>query len=284
MTLLTLLRDHYGPLKGIDDRTVKIYEFTIVAFRKFLGRDPTLEDDLEELQVARFLAWRLKERSVGTAAKDRSTLRAMWEWAARRGLTTRWPTIRTIRVPERVPQAWLTDEMQRLLQACGGEEGMVGTVPQSRWFYAILLLGYEVGERIGGLLSLEWADVTPEGVIFRAEGRKGHRRDIWRGITPECYAAIQAIKTDDRRLVFCWDRTYGLIWNRLGKICERAGLPNNRTSKFHRVRKTTASYAQAGGLNAQEVMDHASPITTRRYLDPRIVKQGEAAAILPRVG
>lgn len=74
-----------------------------------------------------------------------------------------------------------------------------------------------------------------------------------------------------------------MIWHDLGRICERAGLPNDRSSKFHRVRKTTASYAAAGGLDPQKVMDHASPLTTRRYLDPRIVRQPEATDVLPKV-
>jgi integrase len=67
-------------------------------------------------------------------------------------------------------------------------------------------------------------------------------------------------------------------------ICKAAGLPNDRWSKFHRIRKTHASYAAAAGLDAQRLLDHASPKTTRAYLDPRIVRQPSAPDVLPRVG
>jgi len=286
--LSTLLRDTYAPLNGISERTVRIYGFTLKAFGEFLGEqagegyiEPTI-DHLEELVVARFLAHRLRTRSVGTAAKDRTQLRAIWEFLARRGVVKTWPSMRPIRVPERVPKAWLIDEFRRLLSAASEERGEIVGVPAAAYWRAILLTAFQSGERIGGLLSIEWDDVSPNGITVRAEGRKGQRRDIWRGISPDCYEAIMATK-NDRRLVFDWDRSYGMIWHDLGRICERAGLPNDRSSKFHRVRKTTASYAAAGGLDPQKVMDHASPLTTRRYLDPRIVRQPEATDVLPKV-
>lgn len=281
MTLTELLVDCYAPLRGIDQRTVEIYGFTIKAFGEFIGRTPTV-DDLEELQIAKFLSHRLRTRAVGTAAKDRCQLRALSEFAFRRGLLKAWPQIRTIRVPERVPQAWLIDEFRRLLAACDGEVGEIAGVPASRWWRAALVTCFECGERIGGILGLEWPDVRPDGILFRAETRKGHRRDIWREISPECHAAIMATKTN-RRLVFDWDRCYTSLWGRLGRICERAGLPNDRMSKFHRVRKTTASYAKAAGMDAQIIMDHASPLTTRKYLDPRIVRPKGVPQSLPRV-
>lgn len=68
MTLSTLLVDLYAPLRGIDPRTVQLYRYTLRSWGQVLGREPTV-DDLEELTVARFLAHRLRERSVATAAR-----------------------------------------------------------------------------------------------------------------------------------------------------------------------------------------------------------------------
>lgn len=284
MLLNDLLLGVYAPLRGVSDRTVRIYQFTLSAWAKFLGREPTL-DDLDELPVAQFLAHRLRERSVGTAAKDRCQLRALWEFAARRGLTNgRWPQIRPIRVPERVPQCWLTDEMQRLLVAASERQGTISGVPASAWWRAALLTCYDSGERIAGILSIEWRDVSPTSVTIRAESRKGQRRDIYRPISPETWQAIDAIREPRRVRVFDWDRAYTNLWRHLGKICEAAGLPNDRLSKFHRIRKTTASYAAAAGLDAQRLLDHASPRTTRAYLDPRVVQPPSAPDVLPRVG
>jgi integrase len=191
--------------------------------------------------------------------------------------------MRTIRVPERVPRAWLIDEFRKLLVACEGEHGEICGVPASLWFRSILQAAYWTGERIGGLLALEWQDVEPQAVVFRAEGRKGQRADIYRPIPPECYEAIMTTKTK-RKIVFDWDRSYTLIWHRLGRICERAGLPNDRMSKFHRVRKTSASYYAAAGGDPQTLMGHSSPAVTRKYLDPRIVRPDtNAPDVLPKV-
>jgi integrase len=282
MKLLEIVETLYAPLRGISERTVEIYAGALRRFAEFLKHEPTTTD-LDEIVVARFLAWRVRESSPGSAAKDRACLRALWEFAAKRRLTDRWPEIRTICVPERVPRAWLLDEFQRLLDACDGEHGEVVGVPARLWFRAILLTAYWTGERIGSLLSITWDDVTEEAILFPAEGRKGRREDIYRPIPPECYAAIQAIRTN-RKIVFDWDRCYTSIWGRLGKVCERAGLPNDRVSKFHRVRKTAASYFEAGGGDAQALMAHKNRGTTRRYLDPRIVRTKAAPDILPRVG
>ncbi len=283
MTLQQLLNDVYAPLKGISDRTIRLYGMTIGKYQEFLGGvEPTVEQHLDELELAKFLAWRLRTRSVGTAAKDRAQLHALAEFAARRGLCP-WPQMRTIRVPERVPRAWLIDEFRKLLVACDGEQGEICGVPAALWFRSILQTAYWTGERIGGLLALEWSDVEPQAVIFRAEGRKGQRADIYRPIPLECYEAVMATKTK-RKIVFDWDRSYTLIWHRLGRICERAGLPNDRMSKFHRVRKTSASYYAAAGGDPQTLMGHSSPAVTRKYLDPRIVRPDtNAPDVLPKV-
>lgn len=283
MTLQELLDGYYVPLRGVSARTEKLYRYTIQAFGEHLGRPATV-DDLEELTVARFLSTRLRDKAVATAAKDAAQCRALWEFASRRNLTNgRWPQMRRIRVPERVPRCWLTEEMQRLLLAASERHGTIAGVPAAAWWRAALLVCYDTGERVAALLSLEWRDVTPVGVTFRAEGRKGQRRDIYRQISPETAAAIAAIR-GPRLKVFDWDRAMTSLWSHLGKILEAAGLPNDRYSKFHCIRKTTASYAAAAGLDAQRLLDHASPKTTRAYLDPRVVAPPSAPDVLPRVG
>jgi integrase len=242
--------------------------------------------DLTELTVARFLTDRSKSVAPATTAKDRSQLRAIWEMAARRGMVSTWPTIKRIVVPERIPEAWLTDDMRRIFDAIAAERGAISSIPASMWWRAIVMLNYETGERCGALLALKWQDVGPEGVVFRAETRKGSRRDIYREITPECLAALNAIRgsRDTSDLVLPWDMAYTYIWSKLADILKRAGLPHDRRSKFHRLRRTTASYYEAAGGSAQRLLDHSSPAVTRRYLDPRVVKTIPACGVIPKVG
>ena len=284
-TLRSFLRDTYAPLKGICDRTIELYEFTIAAYAELLGREPTLSD-LEELSVARFLAHRVRKRAPATAAKDRSQLRALWEFAARRGRVSTWPTIPLVRVAERVPECWTTDEMDRLLASAALEKTRLDGIPSALWWRALLLLAYDTGERLAPLVALRWSNVHGCNVLFRAEDRKGRRRDILRETSVETADAMLAIRgargPDDE--VFPWPRHRSYIWRRLEIILERAGLPAGRDCKFHKIRKTTASYYQQAGGSAQWLLDHADPATTRKYLDPRVVKGQSAPTLIPKLG
>lgn len=282
MTLKALLHELYVPLRGICDRTRELYDFTLDAFASALGREPTILD-LEELAVARFLAHRVRVKAPATAAKDRAQIRALWEFASRRKICSTWPTIPAIRVPERVPEAWLTDEMERLLESASRERTTLEGIPAALWWRALLLLAYDTGERVSSLMALRWSNVRGCSVIFRAEDRKGRRRDILREISVETADALLAIK-GDREEVFPWPYQRSYIWRRLEIILKRAGLPAGRRDKFHRIRRTTASYYEAAGGSAQRLLDHSDPATTRKYLDPRIVKGRSAPDVIPPIG
>lgn len=282
MKLEEFLADIYVPLKAISSKTETLYRLTIAEFGKSLGHEPTLED-LEELKVAKFLAKRLRERQPATAAKDRSQIRALWELAARRRMVNVWPTISRIKVPERVPEAWVTDEMERILESASRETSSYDGIPAALWWVAVIRLCYDTGERIGSVTSLRWSNVRQSRVLFVAENRKGGRRDILCPIKPETFDSLQAIRLgrSDSDLVFPWPRSYGYLWRRLEIILKRAGLPHGRSCKFHKIRKTTASYSAAAGLSAQEVLDHSDPKVTKRYIDPRIVERKGAADAIP---
>jgi len=284
MLLQELLVGYYAPLKGISDRTLQLYGYTIASFSEVLGRPATVAD-FEELSIARFLAHRVRTREPATAAKDRAQLRALWEFAARRKLCDTWPTIPLIRVPERVPEAWMSDEFQRLVNQASLERTSVAGIPGGLWWVAILRLCYDSGERIGSVMQLRWKFVRGCTVVFRAEGRKGCRRDILREISVETADALLAIKGSrgPEDLVFPWGCGRGYVWKRLEILLKRAGLPSGRKDKFHKIRKTTASYYEAAGGSAQRLLDHADPATTRKYLDPRIVKGQSAPDVIPPI-
>lgn len=285
MTLLEFLDDVYVPLTGVCDRTRRLYSLTIEQFGKFLGRAPTLAD-FDELLVAKFLSHRVRTRAAGTAAKDRSQIRALWEMAARRKLVDQWPTIKTIRVPVRVPECWLTEEFQRLLDASAKEQVTLDGIPAALWWRALLLLCYDTGSRCNEAVSLRWRCVKPGAVLFVAEDRKGRRADIYREISERTAAAMEAIRGSrgPGDLVFPWPRSHTYLWKRLAIILKRAGLPAGRRDKFHKIRRTTASYYEAAGGDAQTLLDHSSRAVTQRYLDPRIVRQKAAPDVMPRVG
>jgi integrase len=282
MLLSLYLTDVYAPLRGLGARSISLYQYTIAAFSDFIGHAATV-GDLEELAVARFLAARLAGKAAATVAKDRAQLHALWQMAARRGLSKTWPEIRRVRVPERVPEAWMADEVRRLIDAASQERGMIEGVPAGDFWNALVRLLYETGERVSAVMSVEWNDIKADSVLYRAETRKGQTRDILRTITPSCSAALESIRRP-RRLVFAWPLSKSMLWYRMGRICKRAGLPHDRRSKFHRIRRTTASHYAAAGGDAQRLLDHSSPAVTKRYLDPRILQEIRASDVLPFMG
>ena len=260
------------------------YGYTARAFSDMLGR-PAETSDLEELAVARFLVHRTRTQSPGTAAKDRAQLRAVWEFAARRKLVDTWPALPRIVVPERVPEAWLADELQRLLDATRLEPGTIHGFSSADVFRAMILTQYWTGERIGAVMGLQCADVRGCNVIFRAESRKGGRRDTFREIPVECADALLAVRRRPEDAAIPWQAHPTDIYRRLKRILARAGLPARRQDMFHKFRKTAASYYEAAGEDAQKLMDHSSRKVTERYLDPRIVRRGRPASeVLPKVG
>jgi integrase len=133
---------------------------------------------------------------------------------------------------------------------------------------------------------LRWRDVAGCNVLFVAETRKKKTRDILRVVSVGCADAMLEIRGSrgPNDLVFPWPRTKSYIWKRLEIILQRAGLPSGRRDKFHKIRKTTASYFEAAGGNSQRLLDHADAKTTRKYHDPRVVRQPSAPDLIPRVG
>lgn len=285
MTLDTLITDYYAPLTGISPRTAELYRYTLRSLSEFLGRPATI-DDLEEVVIARWLAHRVRTKAPATAAKDRTQIRAIWAWANRRGMVKTWPSTPRIIVPERVPEAWFADEFQRLLDEVAKETATVCGFTMAAVLRAVLLTCYWTGERIGAVMALRCEDVREQTVVFRAESRKGRGKDILREISVECAAALMAVRRKPEDTAIPWDHAQSYLWSRLGVILRRAGLPSGRHCKFHRIRKTAASYYEAavGPGSAQRLLAHSSPTVTRRYLDPRIVKPGPSAVdVLPRV-
>ena len=195
------------------------------------------------------------------------------------------PSIRRINVPERIPEAWLTEEMRRLVESAAMEPGTIEGVPAGEWWRVLFLVAYETGERVTSLLSLRFSDTRGGLVIFRADARKGQRRDIARPISLDTAMAVDAIALPRRDLVFPWTRSVSTLYHYLNRILVRAGLPTDRRCKFHRIRKTSASYYELGGGDAQVLLDHSSPTLKRKhYLDPRITGgDTDAPSRLPKV-
>lgn len=283
MTLYNLF-DQYKAKRLLfrSENTVRLYLHTIRSFGKTLGRTPTLEDltsDNVEMHMARIIQ---KGGSPASANKDRSQLLALWRFAAVHKLVDTWPEVQMAVEPDQVPMGWMPDEIDRLFAAAAKESRKIGYVQASVWWTALFHTLFATGERVGAILQLAPRHFQGHYLLVPAAFRKGRRRDRLYSLTDAATASLAELRAQSKKgtqlFPFPYSSTY--VYKRLNVILQRAGLPCDRKSKFHRVRKTVASaVAQAGG-DPTAALDHASPKTTKKYLDPRIVGDVAVANIM----
>jgi integrase len=272
----------YLPLRIDKPNTERLYRTSIKKFGDYLGR-PAVLGDFTDDTVARYLA-ELKRKGAAphSVSKEYDQLTALWRFASRRRTVETYPTLLRPKVPEYAPVAWTIEEFTKLVDAAAETDGYIGKVPAGKWWKALLLALYDSGERITAMLSIEWpqVDFADRRVLVGAMHRKGQTRDVLFSLHDETITALAAIHGEGR--VFPWPHSQTYIYNRFSKILRRAGLPDDAKSKFHRIRRTTASYFEKAGGNATELLDHSSRSVTKKYLDARIVERQRATDLLPR--
>lgn len=285
-SLRSFFSDHYRPLRlrGKTIAAVRLHNVTINNFAHFLCREPLLSD-LTDDTVGRFLCWlRDRGRAACTANDNLNRLGALWRFANRLKLVDSWPNVLPEPEPEVRPQAWTLDEMSALLDAAKKMPGQVAGIQAGNWWHAALSLCYWTGERIGAVLLLEWSffDERHARLDFPAHVRKGKREFNTIPLSPDAVAALASISSPKRKLIFPWSMSLGTLYNHYSRILRSAGLPNDRASKFHRIRKTAASHYEANGGNATEFLGHSTRRVTKKYLDPKIVGGPQPDKLLPR--
>jgi integrase len=270
-------------LRGRSDNTSRLYANTLKQFAKYLGRPATIEDDLNDLAVSRYLSHRARERSVFTAEKERSQILALWRCAADRRLIDMRPCVPPTPIPLRVPTAWSIDQLKALLATAKVMKGKVGDVPAHIWWTALIQVLWQSAERIGAIMSVNKEDYTRPIILVRAECRKGGKRDkLYTFTDPVCDLLDVLKKSGNGPQLFAWPRGYEYLWNRFGKIVKAAGLEGGRRSKFHQLRRSAATHFAARGGDPTALLDHSSPRITKAYLDPRFIDTGpKPCEVLP---
>ncbi len=131
-------------------------------------------------------------------------------------------------------------------------------------------------------------DLATGRIIFRAETQKQNADQVFH-VHAQTRGLIER-NWHDQEMLFPWplDTDSHAQWQALRRNYRRilidAGLPHDRYSMFHRLRKTTASLyaAQVGELEASSQLGHSSLEITKRYLDPTLMGRKTAADVLPR--
>lgn len=276
--------DRYAVLNNLSDRTVVLYGCTLDRFRDFLraeSGDPTREplvSDLEDMTVSKFLRWRSKTPHKGKIAspssvlKDRTQLVALWNYAAKKRLAAEFPALARMRVAQRIPRAYTSDDVAAMIRTARTRKGYVGGKPAAWWWPTLIYTGYCTAERISAMLALKWSEVDLDKcqITFLGDTRKGGLRDIVREITPDLAKMLRSRRGAPDERVWHWDRTNQFsIWSSLKLLCKRAGVTYRG---FHGLRRAAASYTAAahGRAAATALLDHSTPRLLEHYVDPSI--------------
>jgi integrase len=267
-------------LRGKSEGSIRLYRLCLMQFARSLGRLPAVTD-LTEDNVLLHLSKR-SDVAAPTRNKELSQLLALWRYACQRKLLNDWPDILPETEPERVPIAWMPDELARLISTAEAIGGRVGDVPANAWWSALIRISLDTGERIGAVRSIQWSWLQGEWLLVPAEVRKGKTRDRRYSLSPETLSAIFRLRSlvGSRKDMFPWPYGETYLWNRYGVILKTAGLPQTRKHQLHCLRKTFGSVVHAAGMDAQAALDHADRRTTQRYLDPRLSRETKPSEVL----
>jgi integrase len=287
MTLTAFLETVYVPLRlrGRSPESVRLLRHAITQFSRWLGRPAVLED-LDDLLVSQWLAAMAEKKSPNSVARERSGILALWNLAQGRGLVRLRPTVAPELVPQSTPRAFTTEELTRLADSARWSTGLVGPVPASTFFRALIAVGLETGERINAILNTPrhcWQRPT---LVVPAGVRKGRRQERVYELSPEACDLVDAVSRHEGPTAFWWVASSTALRKRWKTITRRAGLGDGRDVQFHALRRSTASHLAAAGLDATSYLGHSTDrITRRSYLDPRVVdsRRPKAWQSLPRV-
>lgn len=287
--LLRFYSEFYRPLKlrGGSLKTDGLYFMAITHLSRFVGHDATV-GDLTDDTLARYAFHRRSlQKAAATVNGETAKLRALWNYCCKRGILKLWPTFEDEPEPKRVPLAWLRPEMEALCRAAMRSKGYVGDAPYNEYFPALILTIWDTFERIGALRALEWQHLDERTGWLRipSEVRKGRVKERMCQLNPlDTLPAVLRLRRYNRKFIFAWDKNPRYLYRVWKSILEDAGLPTDRRSMFHRIRRSCASHGKAAGLNVQELLGHDSPRTTEGYLDPRIILTEHPHSVLFRPG
>lgn len=285
-TLSEFFAGVYRPLRlrGRSSNTVRLYENTIKQYGQFLGRDATV-DDLNDLDVSRFLEHRANTRSPYTSEKERNQLCSLWRCASDRRVVADRPCVPQSPLPVRVPQAWSVEELKRLLSVATVAKGNIGDVPAHVYWPALILALWQSAERVGAILAVKKEDYSRPRILVRAECRKGGKRDkLYQFTDKACDLFGSLTKSQNGPHLFEWPKDRRYLWAKFGKLLDAAGLGGGKRRKFHQLRRSAATHYCAAGGDPTALLDHSSPRITKAYLDPRYIDTGpKPCDVLPSI-
>jgi len=242
--------------KGKKPNTASQYRHAAKKLSKIFA-----EFRVEDVQQKHVAGMKLQlESTPNMANRCLSVLRLVFDFAVENQLIASNPAIGVRRHEEQ--------KRKRLLE--WGELEAIYAASGDR-LRAIIDLALRTGQRIGDVLKIRRADLTPEGIRFEQQKTGTKITVAW---TPELREVVERAKKLNQNI-----RAFTLLHNRRGKppdyrtvreqwvkACRRAKVSD---AHLHDLRAMSATWAKRQGLNATPLLGHASASQTVRYLRDR---------------
>ncbi len=265
--------------KGRSHNTLTAYRRDLLAWERWAneaGVDPLTADPAAvEAHLAGLRGQGLTPASLARAT---STLRGLFGFLVDEGDLRDDPTasVRSPKLPRRLPKALSETQVLALLESAGGEE------PTDLRDRALLELLYATGARISEVVGLSLIDLQGDDGLLRVFGKGAKERlvpvggparqalDGWLAkgrpsLAPEAWA-----RRSDEEAVFLNTRGGRLTrqgaWGVVHRHAERAGVAG--VVSPHVLRHSCASHMLAHGADirvVQELLGHVSIATTQLY-------------------
>ncbi len=223
-------------------------------------------------------------RSPATVNSYSRVIKAILRMAAsdEHQLLLKAPKVKRIAERRKSPLALTVDEFAKILAHVRTLPGTIGGYPTVDLWTALLLTCWESGLRFTALLDVRTVDLLwdDKGFFGRPDVAKDKEGD-WYPLQDATLEAIRKIYDPIREYLFPHSRAISTIGKKFRVILNASGIyaPKGSGMRFHRLRRSKASYTELAGGDAQRALGHSARSVTERYLDPRIVGRTKQPAM-----
>ncbi len=259
--------------RGSSENTIKAYDNDLRAWMSFCRKKGIPSSPPSPEWIPEHLAALSKMgRSKSTVQRNAAALRSWMRFLAAEGLIEK--TGNLPRLPSRekkLPQILTEGEVDRLLEACEGED------PVSMRDRAIVEIGYGCGLRAGEIASLSVSDIALLSGVIKLRGKGGKERVV--PLVGKVRSFVEKYMVSGRRppapsgkdKLFLSRSGKPLrredVWRVIQKRGKMAGISVSRLYP-HILRHSFATHLLRRGMDLrtlQELMGHSSIMTTEKY-------------------
>lgn len=275
MQLLERYLRHLTVERGLAKNTLLAYRRDLGRYQEFLevqGRDL---ETISAQQLVEFLA-SLEDLKRSSAARITASVRGLHRFMVLEGIRSDDPTatLRSPKLPMRLPKALSQEQVLQLLSASGPEPDDEQVDPIGLRDRAILELMYSSGARVSEIVALDLDEIGDDGLL-RVRGKGSKERIVPIGSYANRSLQAYLIRTrptlaalKGERALFLNTRGGRLSRQSIWEIIDRAGKEIGLEVSPHTLRHSFATHLIEGGADVrvvQELLGHSSVATTQIY-------------------